>query len=46
MTTNVVESKISFTYLRKFNIAMGILHLVQAALIFGLSLVTDEIKNF
>ncbi len=46
MSTSVEESKISFSYLRKFNMAMGILHLVQAIIIFGLSLVIDEIKNF
>ena len=46
MSTNVEESKISFSYLRKFNMVMGVLHLVQALIIFGLSLVVDEIKNF
>jgi hypothetical protein len=39
-------SSISTTYLKKFNIAMAILHLVQSVLIFGLSFFIDEIKNF
>ena len=43
---NGETSSISTTYLKKFNIAMAILHLVQSALIFGLSLFIDEIKNF
>ena len=39
-------SKISMSHLKKFNIAMAILHLVQSVLIFTLSLFIDEIKNF
>ncbi len=39
-------SSISTTYLKKFNIAMAILHLVQSILIFGFSFFIDEIKNF
>jgi hypothetical protein len=43
---NGETSSISTNYLKKFNIAMAILHLVQSILIFGLSFFIDEIKNF
>ena len=43
---NGETSSISITYLKKFNIAMAILHLIQSVLIFGLSFFIDEIKNF
>ncbi len=43
---NGEKSSISAAYLKKFNVAMAVLHLVQAILIFGLSLFIDEIKNF
>ncbi|MHA1989755.1 MAG: heliorhodopsin HeR [Candidatus Hodarchaeales archaeon] len=46
MTVNIEESNISFDYLKKFNIAMSILHLVQGLLIFGLSLVIEDVTNF
>ncbi|MFX0208150.1 MAG: heliorhodopsin HeR [Candidatus Hodarchaeota archaeon] len=39
-------SPISMNYLKKFNIAMAILHLVQSVLILTLSLFIDEIRNF
>ena len=39
-------SSISPSYLKKFNIAMAILHFVQSVLIFGLSFFIYEIKNF
>jgi len=43
---NGETSSISTNYLKKFNIAMAILHLVQSLMIFGLSFLIDEIKNF
>ena len=46
MTVNIEESKISFGYLRKFNIAMGSLHLIQGLLILALSFVISDIRNF
>ncbi|MFX1517396.1 MAG: heliorhodopsin HeR [Promethearchaeota archaeon] len=39
-------SPITMNYLKKFNIAMAILHLVQSVLILTLSLFIDEIRNF
>ncbi|MFX1506770.1 MAG: heliorhodopsin HeR [Promethearchaeota archaeon] len=39
-------SPISMSYLKKFNIAMAILHFVQSVLILTLSLFIDEIRNF
>ncbi|MFW9778382.1 MAG: heliorhodopsin HeR [Candidatus Heimdallarchaeota archaeon] len=44
--TSGETSSISMSYLKKFNIAMAILHLIQSVLVFGLSLIIDEIKNF
>ncbi|MFX0085620.1 MAG: heliorhodopsin HeR [Candidatus Hodarchaeota archaeon] len=43
---NGERSSISMIYLKKFNTAMAILHLVQSVLIFTLSLFIDEIRNF
>jgi uncharacterized membrane protein len=40
------ESKITFESLKKLNITMGSLHLVQGILIFILSLFLDQIRNF
>ena len=37
-------SPISMNYLKKFNLAMAILHLVQSVLILTLSLFIDEIR--
>jgi hypothetical protein len=44
--TSGETSSISMSYLKKFNLAMAILHLIQSCLVFGLSLFIDEIKNF
>ena len=44
--STTMESKITFSSLKKFNIAMGSLHLVQAILIFALSFFIDKIKNY
>ncbi len=43
---NGETSSISAAYLKKFNTVMAVLHLVQAVLIFGLSLFIDQIRNF
>lgn len=40
------KSSITMDYLKKFNLAMAILHLIQSMLIFVLSLFIEEIKNF
>lgn len=39
-------SSITMSHLKKFNIVMAILHLVQSVLIFTLSLFIDAIRNF
>jgi hypothetical protein len=39
-------SAISMSYLKKFNLVMATLHLVQGVIIFALSLFIEEIKNF
>ena len=44
--SNGEKSSISEIYLKKFNVAMAILHLIQGILIFALSIFIDEIKNF
>jgi len=47
LNSNVVlNSKISFSYLRKFNTVMAILHFIQAILMLVLGLVITNIKNF
>lgn len=40
------KSKISFSYLRKFNYVMGFLHLVQASVMLWLGLTLENIKDF
>jgi len=42
----IEESKITFPYLRKFNMAMGILHLVQGILMLGLGFILDFKREF
>lgn len=46
MNQPLVESKISFTYLRKFNGVMFVLHLLQAVLMLWLGLTLANIANF
>ena len=46
MAVKVEESKISFSYLRNFNKAMGILHLVQGSLILILGLLLYSINLY
>ena len=40
------QKKISFTYLKNFNLVMGFLHLVQAVAMLYLGLTLDNIKDF
>jgi hypothetical protein len=40
------KSKISFSYLRNFNLVMGFLHLIQGSLMLWLGLTLDNIKDF
>ena len=46
MSISVDESSITFGYLRKFNITMGFLHLIQGLLILGLSFVIEAVRLF
>ncbi len=41
-----VKSKISFKYLKNFNLVMGFLHLIQASLMLWLGLSLENIKDF
>jgi len=41
-----IETTISFPYLRRFNLIMGFLHLIQASIMLLLSLVIPEIRDF
>ena len=40
------KSKISFSYLRKFNLIMGIVHFVQATFMLVFGLLNENFKNF
>lgn len=46
MSVKVEELPITFSYLRKFNKAMGVLHLVQGLLILTLGLIVENVRNF
>ncbi len=46
LSANVEDSKITFAYLRKFNLAMGILHLIQGLLILTLGIVVENVRDF
>jgi hypothetical protein len=41
-----MDSEITFPYLRRFNLIMGILHLIQASLMLTLALVIPQIRDF
>ena len=41
-----LESEITFPYLRRFNLIMGFLHLIQASLMLTLSLLIPQIRDF
>ena len=41
-----IESDISFSYLRRFNLIMGLIHLIQAALMLTLALTVPQIRDF
>jgi hypothetical protein len=41
-----IDSKISFSYLRRFNLIMGFLHLIQASIMVILSYTIPEIRDF
>ncbi|MFX1457024.1 MAG: heliorhodopsin HeR [Promethearchaeota archaeon] len=41
-----IESDISFSYLRRFNLIMGFLHLIQASIMLILSLTIPQIRDF
>ena len=46
MMNERMESNISFSYLRRFNLYMGLLHLIQASVMLILSLTVSQIKDF
>ncbi|MFX1503461.1 MAG: heliorhodopsin HeR [Promethearchaeota archaeon] len=41
-----IDSDITFPYLRRFNLIMGILHLIQASLMLSLALFIPQIRDF
>jgi hypothetical protein len=41
-----IESDISFSYLKRFNLIMGLIHLIQASLMLILSLTIPQIRDF
>ena len=41
-----IESTISFSYLRRFNLIMGFLHLIQASIMLLLALIVPQIRDF
>jgi len=41
-----IDSNITFPYLRRFNLIMGFLHLIQASIMLTLALVIPEIRDF
>ncbi|MFX0041062.1 MAG: heliorhodopsin HeR [Promethearchaeota archaeon] len=41
-----IDSEITFPYLRRFNLIMGVLHLIQASLMLTLALVIPTIRDF
>ena len=41
-----IESDISFSYLRRFNLIMGLIHLIQATLMLTLALTVPQIRDF